>query len=512
MAVKRSTRARIGGGPATLERPSSTAKTSRPKTSQAKPSQRKGQAKAQPVKNNPLEVVGPKVIRNRVRVVGLLMALPVLMLWLSYAGHQLRLPDPPEVGSVPHRGRILLRDGTVLAESYHKPGDPRGVDRRAYPQGALAGQLVGFKGTDKGLSGLEGFAENRLQAGGQITLTLDPVAQAATEAALERWIIKQEASAGAVVMLEAGTNHVLAVANYPRFSPSRFNPTDLPGDIERQWNNRAFRYQFEPGSTMKALIAAALIDAGEATPDTPIYAPMYRTVGRHVINDSIQHRTDLTLSSVLRYSSNVGISKLAERLSPKLLHSYLKSYGFGQPMTLEGASPGKGKLRDHQTWKPVDFATATFGQGVATNALQLATAFSVLTNDGRLVPPVLIEGTEQEAPRRVLSERAARQTRTMLASVVEEGLPHAAAIKGYCVGGKTGTAQVAVGGKYSSDVYDALFAGFFPCDQPKVTMVVEVFGAKKQHHGSQVAAPAFREIAEEVLANWGVPPTEAAKK
>ena len=242
---------------------------------------------------------------------------------------------------------------------------------------------------------------------------------------------------------------------------------------------------------------------------------MTRTLGRHIINDVVPHPSDLSLTDVLRYSSNVGISNLAERLSPKQLHGYLTAFGLGQPMLLEGASTAPGVLRDWRGWQPLDRAAVSFGQGMSTTVLQLASAFSVLTNDGRLVPPKLIETplSKIEATaggkiteRRVISQKAARQTRTMLRAVAEGRLAKVLGIPGYCLGGKTGTAQVAVNGRYSNDLFAAIFAGFFPCDKPRVTMVVEIFGPKKQINGSQVAAPVFREITEEVLAYWQVQP------
>ena len=207
-----------------------------------------------------------------------------------------------------------------------------------------------------------------------------------------------------------------------------------------------------------------------------------------------------------------GISTMAEKMGPQKTFNYLSHFGFGSRTELNGAPGRAGVLRDWNDWKPVDFATATFGQGISTTALGLATAFSVLTNDGMLIPPKLIEGGPELEGKRVISSTAATQTRAMLKTAVEEGIPWAATIKGYCIGGKTGTAQVSVNGRYSTDVYDALFAGFFPCDAPKVTMVVEVLGPKKQNHGSQVAAPAFREIAEEVLAAWGIAPGKDGSK
>ncbi|HEX2863608.1 MAG TPA: penicillin-binding transpeptidase domain-containing protein, partial [Deinococcales bacterium] len=191
-------------------------------------------------------------------------------------------------------------------------------------------------------------------------------------------------------------------------------------------------------------------------------------------------------------------------------HAYLKSYGFGTPSPVTGIATAPGYMRPWQDWSDVGFANATFGQGFSVTTLQLATAFSVLVNDGMYVPPRLVEGTPVEPPHRVVSAASAATTRRMMQTVIEEALPQAAGIPGYCLGGKTGTAQVAVNGRYSDSVYSAVFAGFFPCDKPRVAMVVEVFNGRKSHQGSQVAAPAFRNIAEEVLAHWAVPPAPIA--
>jgi cell division protein FtsI (penicillin-binding protein 3) len=469
-------------------------------------------------------ITPPRVIRARIWFVGLFMLAPLVWLWWSFALHQTALPSEPVIASSKTRGRIMLRDGTVLAESYQpkreKKSDPLPDMQRAYPLGTLAGHLIGFKGRDKGLSGLETFEDTRLKSGQDVVLTIDPVAQAAAEAALERIRIKQQAQAASVVMLEQGTNRVLVMANAPSFNPASIDlKVGLPADIETLWQNRATRRVFEPGSTTKALIAAALIDSGKVTPETTMDVPMSKRIGRHIINDVLPRRnpdgskmTRLSLTQILRYSSNVGISSMAERMGAQKTFNYLSHFGFGSRVELNGAPSRAGVLRDPKDWKPVDFATATFGQGISTTALGLATSFSVITNNGLLIPPTLIEGESQPEGKQVISRSAAEQTRTMLKTAVEEGIPWAATIKGYCIGGKTGTAQVSVNGRYSQDVYDALFVGFFPCDAPKVTMVVEVLGPKKQNHGSQVAAPVFREIAEEVLAAWGIAPGKDGSK
>jgi cell division protein FtsI (penicillin-binding protein 3) len=290
------------------------------------------------------------------------------------------------------------------------------------------------------------------------------------------------------------------VANYPRFNPSNWQEYDASAR-----GNKAFHDLFEPGSTIKALVAGALINEGAAKPTTTLETPMYRDIPGKRIRDAVQHGPVLNLAGILRYSSNVGISTLAERLGEEKLHGYLSSYGFGQPMEVEGAYAAKGIVHDWRTWRPTTYANASFGQGFATTSLQLVTAFSVLANDGMLVPPRLVEGAAAPDKHRVISVDAARQTREMLKTAIEEGLK-SQVIRGYCFGGKTGTAQVAVDGRYSADLYDALFAGFFPCDKPRVTMVVHIHGPQVQTHGSQVALPAFRQIAQEVLAHWGITP------
>lgn len=433
-------------------------------------------------------------VGRRVRLIALLMALPLAYLWWSYGRVEWRLPAGSDSGTtVSQRGRLLL-DGLVLAESVG--------GKRRYPQGTLAGQLVGFQGSDRGLEGVEFFQEAALAAGRDVRLTLDPVFQAAAEAGLERAVLENDAQAGSVVALEAGTGRVLAVASYPRFNPNQW------GDYgPRLWWNRAFQAQYEPGSTVKALVAAALINEDLATPDTRLETGMARYIGRIRIGDSVPHPRDLDLTSILGYSSNVGISTLAERMPAERLYEYLSAYGFGQPSPISGASAAKGRLRDWQDWGEIGRATASFGQGFSTTTLGLATAFSVLANDGLLRVPVLLEGAKPAAPRRVVSASAARTTRRMLSTVIEQRLRRSVAIPGYCLGGKTGTAQVAVDGRYSDSVFSGVFAGFFPCEAPRVTMVVEIFAGRKRYNGSQVAAPAFRAITEEVLAQWGVLPT-----
>ncbi len=444
-----------------------------------------------------------RVMSRRVRFMTLLMAVPLMGLWLNYASHGWQLTEPPSIKQAVLRGSIKMRNGTVLAQSVNVKDGWAEREERRYPQDSSAGSLIGFKGADRGLEGLEYFFENNLKNGNDITLTLDPVFQAAAEAALERTILKNEAEAGSVVALESGTGRVLAVANYPRFNPNKwdFYPS-------KQRINRAFRNLFEPGSTVKALVAAALLNENLVSTETSIAVPMHREVTGHNIDDPLKHGPELNLSDILTYSSNVGISTLAERMQESKLYEYLTKFGFGNSLDMDSVSDQAGHLPAWQRWYPIDRASMSFGQGLSTTTLGLAAAFSVLANDGLWLAPHLIEGEAGVRPRRVISVQAARSMRQILQGAVEHGsVREAAVIPGYCVGGKTGTAQVSLNGKaYEKDVYSGLFAGFFPVDHPRVTMVVEVYNGKRFHHGADVSAPAFRDIAEEILAHWGVAP------
>jgi cell division protein FtsI (penicillin-binding protein 3) len=433
----------------------------------------------------------------RVRMVALVLALGLGLLWLEYAGLSLGLPFVAQVREDVRRGRVLLRSEQgfiTLAES-------TGKSERHYPQGRLAAGVLGFVGEDKGLYGVEKFEEERLVRGQDLVLTLDPALQASAEAALENAMLSTGAESGTVVVLEAGSNKLLAVANAPSFDAANWRD-----GREATWKNRAFRDTFDPGSTIKALVATMLVEEGIANPDTPIYAPMQRPFrNARPVRDAIKHDPNLTLKDVLRYSSNVGISRFADKLGAQKLHEYLTKFGFGQKTWKNDPSLERNELPDWQKWTPRDFASHSFGQGFTSTALQLATAFSVLSNDGKLVTPILYEGQDVPAPTRVISESAAKQTREMLEYTVNEGVKRAQ-VPNYCVGGKTGTSETWQGGKKSSSRFHALFAGMFPVQNPKVTIAVQLYAPKTQIHGSLVAAPVFRQIVLETAARYGIAP------
>lgn len=477
----------------------------------------------------------PSQVSKRVIVVGVVLA-PMLAIWsVFFAQRSAGIPFVPEDTPLIMRGKILGfssvgDEKTVLAESYvvtsmreltndqgqvmldrngKAKTEPVFETRRSYPQNKLASRLIGFTGDqEQGLYGIELFAHDQLLAGKDVVLTIDPVIQAMAEAALEKAIRTEQGDTGTAVILEAKTNRVLAMANYPNFDPNNWRGVQNKSN----WSNRALRDYMDPGSTMKGLVAAALIDSGCATPNTPVYAPMRRSISGISIGDAIEHKPDLNLKSVLRYSSNVGISKMTECLSSEQFYGYLHKYGFGQEVWSNTNWGTPGVLHDWKDWRPIDRANYSFGQGISTTALHLATAYSVLVNDGMLVTPTLMAGQKAQKPYRVVSSNAAKQTREMLQASVEDGLKFGI-VPGFPLGGKTGTAQTwTKQGRISSDVYGALFAGFFPVEKPKVTMLIEVFHPRKQKHGSQVSLPAFTDITRELTSYWQMTPTEASLK
>lgn len=394
----------------------------------------------------------------------------------------------------PLRGTIEAADGTPVAQSTSE-------EIRLHPLGVSMSQVVGFgeRSNGRGLEGLEQNLQLTLAEGKRVRLTLDPVYQSLAEQALWRGMEGAKAEWGSVVVMEAKTGRLLAVANGPKFDPSAPRKDPL---YDSSWRNHAFAMPIEPGSTMKALTAAVIIEKGAATLDSRVEAPMYRRIGGWVINDVVQHPSTLTLAEVLKYSSNVGISRLAERLPKTTLYNFMQQLQFSNKNLIPGIDVAGVPVRTPDKWGKLEAANATFGQGFLITPLHLTAAFNALANDGVYRSPVLLEGQTSKT-QRVFKAQTARDVRLALT----QGVAEKAKLPGYTLGGKTGTAQVVVKGRYSSEVYTALFAGFIPSDQPRVTVTVTLYHPKGSSiHGALVSAPIFREIAAGLFAYWGIPP------
>ncbi len=429
---------------------------------------------------------------NRVPLVFLGMGLYLVLLALGVYALVSRGPRPAPLppSPPPLRGNLYAADGTPLAVSLE--------GGRYYPLGKSASQLLGFgeRASGRGLEGLERDLNAALSEGRSFTLTLDPWVQALAERALWRGLERSRGAFATLLVLDR-EGRLLAVANAPAFDPMA--PRKDP-EKDLSWRNHAFLVVLEPGSTMKALTAAMLLEEGAARLSTPVEAPMWRQVDGWTIRDAVPHPPGLTLAGVLKYSSNVGISLLAERLPKETFYRYMEKLHLTDPRPLPGVRTAPPLVKAPEEWSRAGYANHAFGQGFLVTPLHLAAAFAALV-DGVYRTPRLFQGQEAREER-VFSPDTARAIRQAL----EEALAPRAALPGYPLAGKTGTAQVVVQGRYSKEVFTAWFAGFVPGDAPRYTVVVAVHHPQGEIHGSLVAAPIFREVAAGLLAYAGLPP------
>lgn len=436
-------------------------------------------------------------IRNRSRLMQFLALFMFVSLVWAYAQLEWGLPHAVKRNVVQSRGTIYAADGSVLARSVG--------GKRMYPQGTLAGQVLGMMGDTEGLEGLEAAYNRSLEAGENLKLTLDPRTQAAAESALAAGVKAHNGQYGSVVVMETLTGRVLAAASYPEFDPNHWR--DYSAETRR---NRPFLDVYEPGSTIKGLVVAAALNEGLTTPTTTYSTPMQRHVGGRwgsTIHDAVDHPSVLTTKQVLRYSSNVGMSHIVQDFDSAKLRDYLSNYGFGQDVQMPVTATATGRLQPLRKWDDLVRVTTAFGQGMSSTTLQLAAAYNTLANDGLYVAPRLIEGASAGERREVLKPETARETRSMLEAVITEGIHNAAGLDGYALAGKTGTAQVSLGAQgYSANLYDSVFAGFFPADAPRVTVTVVVHGATTNYHGSMLAAPIYKKVAASIISNWAAAP------
>lgn len=417
--------------------------------------------------------------------------------------------------------------------------------KRYYPMGELAGAVLGFVGLDNdGLAGVEFAYDSRVAGkrgertvlrdarrstsapptlpsasalpGEDLYLTLDATIQHIAEGALARAVTEHRANSGSVVVMDPRTGAVRALASFPGFDPNRFAAYS-----KKQRRNRPVQDAFEPGSTFKVVPFAAALDANLIDPNDVVDCEM-----GGITLDSTRIRDHkpfgrLTFREVLAYSSNVGTIKAALRLPREQLHQAIVGFGFGREtgIDLPGESPGI--LRPAERWTPLEPAYLSFGQGLAATPLQMANAFAAIANGGRLLEPYIVEATGRagvkaplrDGPRelgRPLSSSTALQLERMLEGVVSSprGTGKEAAVPGYSVAGKTGTAQTAEPGSgYSPDRRVPSFIGFAPARDPLLVVLVVLDSPRAGlTGGGSVAAPVFSEIMNRTLLYLGVPP------
>ncbi|GIK24938.1 MAG: cell division protein [Rhodocyclales bacterium] len=408
--------------------------------------------------------------------------------------------------------------------------------RRYYPAAEVTSHMLGFTGVeDKGQEGIELALDAQLagkpgsrrvikdrlgrivedvesikppQDGRDITLALDAKVQYLAFTHLKQALAEHKAKAGGVVVLDARTGEVLALANLPAYNPN--NRVKLTG---AQLRNRALTDVFEPGSTMKPFTIALALEKGRFRFDSQIQtAPGRLTIGNATIHDAHPHGL-LTVAQVVQKSSNVGTAKIAGAFSPEEMWQMFDALGFGQPLRLGFPGEVGGRLRPFKTWRPIEQATMSYGHGISVTLMQLARAYLVFARDGDLIPLSL---TRLESPpiagKSVFSAQTAREVRAMLEmAVLPGGTAPKAQIAGYRVAGKTGTAHKLEAGQYA-DRYVAAFVGFAPVSDPRLLVAVMIDEPSAgKYYGGEVAAPVFAQVMAGSLRTLGVAPDAPLK-
>ena len=416
---------------------------------------------------------------------------------------------------------------------------------RLYPNRELAAHVLGFEGAEGGLEGIERAFNDDLagapgkaiagrdalgrevaaphvlrepQPGHGVMLTIDRTIQYVAEREIDAAYRRTHAKHAIAVVLEPRTGDVLAMAMRPTFNPNTF----LDVQSSDYWRNRAVTDPFEPGSTFKVIMAAAALEERVIRPDDRIYAENGAiTLAGTTIRDWKKYGW-LTFAEVLQNSSNVGSIKVGLSLGRDRYYRYMKAFGFGSPTNVGLAGESRGLLREPQRWSLLSLPTMSIGQEVSVTALQLVTAFGAIANAGTLMQPRLVRSTfdaegretrrfETKAVRQVISPATARTLTNLLTGVVESGTGHFAAIPGYAVAGKTGTAQKLdpTTKRYSHAPGVLSFVGFAPADEPRFVMLVALDEPRNEKWGSEAAAPIFSAIGREILRYLEVPPRDA---
>jgi cell division protein FtsI (penicillin-binding protein 3) len=321
-------------------------------------------------------------------------------------------------------------------------------------------------------------------------------------------VLEHKAKAGSVVVLDAQSGEVLALANYPSYIPDK--RVHLSGE---QLRNRALTDTFEPGSTVKAFAVAAALEKGLVRPETTIETSPGRMMLSGVTISDTQPHGLLTVSQVIQKSSNVGTVKMAMQMQPREMWEFYARAGFGQKPQIPFPGAVSGKLRPYKTWKPIEQATMSYGYGLSVSLFQLAHAYTVFARDGELAPVSLLKTNEPGAGIRVFSQSNATAMRHMLQLAAQAGgtAPKAQTI-GYSVGGKTGTARKQEGKGYSVQKYRGFFVGLAPVERPRIVVAVMIDEPSAgRYYGGDVAAPVFAETVQQTLRMMGLPPDLTVK-
>ena len=408
--------------------------------------------------------------------------------------------------------------------------------KRIYPEGEAVAHVVGFTNVENlgqegveltfnkdlgGKAGSRRVIKDRIGRvvedigemvppvdGRDLQLSIDSKVQYFAYEKIKEAVLSNKAAAGSVVVLDVKTGEILALTNYPSYSPgSRGN---LSG---AQLRNRALTDTFEPGSTMKPLVVGLALEKGIVKPETLIQtAPGKLQMGSATITDSHAHGL-LSVNEVIQKSSNIGTVKIAMQMQPHDMWEIFTQMGLGQKPQVPFPGAVAGKVRAYKTWKPIEQATMSYGYGLSTSLFQLAQAYSVFARDGELVPVSLLKTQDNINGVRVLSVQNATAIRHMLHLVTGPGgTAMKAQTMGYSVGGKTGTAHKVEGRGYAGKKYRGFFVGIAPIDNPRIVVAVMVDEPTNGFYfGGDVAAPVFSQTVQQTLRMMGVQPDMAVK-
>ena len=400
--------------------------------------------------------------------------------------------------------------------------------KRSYPAGEIISQLLGLTNIDeegkegielqydsslRGITGVKRILRDKHnrhienikiikspKSGTDLTLSIDLRLQHIAHRALERAIIENKAYSGSVILVDAPRGEILAIANYPSYDNNEtfsLNPDSM--------RNRAIIDMYEPGSSIKPFILARAVDSGlydlASLIDT---SPV--NIGSRTIRDT-RELGEVDLATVLMKSSNAGMSRIGLSLESDALWEMMSDFGFGSYVTDGFPGESRGRLHHHTEWGEIGKATMSYGYGITVTPIQLAQAYSVIANNGLYTPLSLRKGLSNES-KRVINEDTAEALLSMLEKVVEDGTSKKAAVNGYRIGGKSGTAWKTSGsGGYSTDRYRSIFAGIAPIDDPRLVAVVFIEEPTGEfYYGGDVAAPVFSEIISQSLQLLSIPP------
>lgn len=436
---------------------------------------------------------------------------------------------------------IARKISPQLAEEIEQLNFP-GLDfirevKRSYPNKELASHILGYAGLDNyGLEGVELTYEEYLRGapgrmilirdgtrktlpivdeytippkdGYDIVLTIDESIQYIAERELDKVFKEYKAKGASIIVMEPSTGKILALANRPTFDP---NKTD--GFLTESRRNRAICDFFEPGSVFKIVTAVAALEENVVKEEDVFFCENgeYK-IGNHILHDHRPHG-DLTFCEVIHKSSNIGVTKIAQLLGPDIIYRYIKLFGFGELLKVDLPGEVAGVAKSPRSWSKISIGAIPIGQEVCVTALQLASAISAVANGGWLMRPYVIEKIQDKdgeiikefkpVPiRHVISQETAVRASAILTGVVhsDAGTGKKAAIEGYKVAGKTGTAQkIDPAGGYSHSKFIATFIGFAPADDPALAIVVTVDEPRPYYYGGLVAAPVFKNVAKETL-------------